>query len=176
MSNPCINRWGMNTFWYRFWYSDIRYSENVKQDSLFIKLLNVYLFYGINLPINIFYNYYWYLNNIVVVKLPDYFRLFTFKNQVLGLKSSYRLRQKTNDIYPMKIWLLKFDKWLIINFYWFQPLKKKFNKNNNKFNKSRDSFNLTVSNDFHNNSFRKLKTILSLTFFKTFLNKSYYKF
>jgi len=176
MSNPCINRWGINTFWYRFWYSDVKYSENVKYDNLFLKLLNIYLYHGINLPINIFINHYWYINLVEINKLPDYFRLFTFKNPTLGLTSSYRLRVKTNDIYPMKIWLLKFDKWLLINFYWFQPLKKKFNKNNNKFQQTRDVFSLTPNSDFTVNSVRKLKTIISLNFFKIFLSRSYYRF
>ena len=176
MSNPCINRWGINTFWYRFWYSDNNYSENIKHDSLFIKLLNIYLYHGINLPSNIFFNKYWYLGSSLTTIIPDYFRFFTYKNKILGVQSSYRLRQKTTDIYPMKVWLLKFDKWILINFYWFQPLKKKFNSRTNRFNLTRDLYNVPRLDSFHTNSIRRLKTLLSVTFFKTFLTKSYYHF
>jgi|LakMenE18May11ns_1017448.scaffolds.fasta_scaffold9957569_3 hypothetical protein len=176
MSNPCINRWGINTFWYKFWYSDVRYSENLKQDSVILKLINIYMFYGVNCQHNIFFTSYWYLSKNISLNFPSYFRFFDYKNKTLGLKSSYRLRQRTNDIYPMRVWLLRYDKWILINFYWFQPMKKKYNPTNSKFKTSTDVFNLIGSSQFTTNSIKKIKTLYSLSFFKTFLNRTYYNF
>ncbi len=174
MSNPSINRWGINTFWYSFWYSDNRYSENLKQDSLFIKLLNVYLYYGVNISSNIFANLYWYSKQFTFLQLPSYSRQLTFKNPLLQTQSSYSLRHKTDSIYPMKLWLLKYNNWLVINLYWFQPFKKKHKQSKNKTFITRDLFNTPESKTY--NSIRKIKTLFSINFFNKLNNKLYYQF
>jgi len=174
MSNPSINRWGINTFWYNFWYSDNRYSENLKQDALFLKLLNIYLYYGINISTNMFANFYWYSKNFKQLMLNNYTRLLTFKNPLLGTKSSYELRQKTDSIYPMKVWLLRYNNWIIINIYWFQPLKKKI-KHNRRNNKSTtDIFN--IKEKANTSTINRIKTILSTTFLKVITDRSFYSF
>jgi len=174
MSNPSINRWGINTFWYSFWYSDMRYSENLKQDSLFIKLLNIYLYYGVNISSNIFANIYWYSKQFTLLQFSLYTRQLTFKNPLLQTQSSYSLRQKIDSIYPMKLWLLKYNNWLVINLYWFQPFKKKHKINQNKPSLTRDLFQTPESPTM--NSIRKLKTLFSLNFFKKLNSKLYYQF
>lgn len=174
MSNPSINRWGMNTFWYSFWYSDNRYSENLKQDSLFIKLVYIYLHFGINLPRNIFANVYWYSKQFSLLQLSSYTRQFTFKNPLLQTESSYSLRQKTDSVYPMKLWLLKYNNWIVINLYWFQPFKTKDKQKKNKLQLTRDLF---IVNELKTSNFlRKIKTIFSKTLFNKIITKSYYQF
>ncbi len=164
----------MNTFWYNFWYSDNRYSENLKQDSLFLKLLNIYLYYGISSSVNIFANFYWYSKNFKNLVFNSYTRLLTFKNPLLGTKSSYELRQKTESIYPMKVWLLRYNSWIIINLYWFQPLKKK-NKNVRSKNKSSvDIFNIQEKTT--SSTVNRIKTVLSTQFLNSVINKSFYSF
>ena len=174
MSNPSINRWGVNTFWYSFWYSDTRYSENLKQDSLFIKLLNIYLYYGVNISSNIFSNSYWYSKQFTFLQFPSYSRQLTVKNPLLQTQSSYSLRQKTESIYPMKLWLLKYNNWIVINLYWFQPLKKKNANLKTKTVMTRDLF--TVPELPTMTSVRKLKTIFSIKFFNQLNQKLYYQF
>ncbi len=174
MSNPSINRWGINTFWYSFWYSDNRYSENLKQDSLFIKLLNLYLYYGINTSLNFFANIYWYSNQFKLLQLMPYSRQLTFKNPLLQTQSSYSLRQKTESIYPMKLWLLKYNNWLIINLYWFQPFKKKHRKNQDDKLSTKDLFITPENKTF--TSIRKIKTLFSMNFFNQINKKMYYHF
>jgi hypothetical protein len=174
MSNPSINRWGINTFWYSFWYSDNRYSENLKQDSLFIKLLNLYLYYGVNTSINIFANVYWYSKQFKTLHLLPYSRQLTFKNPLLQTQSSYSLRHKTDSIYPMKLWLLKYNNWLVINLYWFQPFKKKHRKTQNDKLVMTDLFGIHETKTF--NSLIKIKTLFSVNFFNKINKKFYYQF
>lgn len=175
MSNPCINRWGVNTFWYSFWYSDINYANNLKQDTLFIKLINTYLFYGINLPHNIFANTYWYTKNCKKLNFPTYYRWYTQKQvDAWGNKRYYSLRQTVDCVFPMRLWLLRYGNWFIINLYWFQPFKQK-RKYTGMLDKTHDDeFDISVPKN--TSSIRKLKTLFSKTFFNTFLYKTYYKF
>lgn len=175
VSNPVINRLGVNTFWYRFWYSDVSYSNNLKQDLIFSKLLNIYLYYGINLPNTLFFSNYWYKSNLQSINKVNYYRHFTFKNKILGIESAYRLRTKITDIYPMKLWLLRFNNWIIINFYWFQPNKKKITFNKQQKNHY-DILNIKPNVKKQNQTWRKIKTIVSQKFIYQLLKKQYYQF
>lgn len=174
MSNPSINRWGVNTFWYSFWYSDTKYSENVKQDALFIKLLNIYLYFGVSVSSNLFANLYWYSKQYALLQLPTYTRQLVVKNPLLQTQSTYSLRQKTESIYPMKLWLLKYNNWIVINLYWFQPLKRKNSSSKIKTVTTRDLF--TISESPTTISLRKLKTLFSIKFFNSLNTKLYYQF
>ena len=136
MSNPSINRWGLNLFWYRFWYNDKKNSLIVNQDNFFNKLMLIYIHYGLLLPNNIFLNNYWFniskKNNRSLIEdfSIKYFRIIEYKNKVLNEYKSYKIRNKLKNLYFSKIWILRYQNWLIINFYCFQPLSKKTNKNN----------------------------------------------
>lgn len=174
MSNPCINRYGINTFWHHFWYSDTFYSKNLQQDTLFLKLINTYIFFGLYLPKNIFWNKFWYLNNYKNSNYMQYFRWFSVKNETLGSLTSYRLRKTVNDVYPMKIWILKFNNWIIINFYWFQPWKKKVNLTQKLINNSYDNFIIESRKSYTN--IKKLKLITSNYFLTKFTFKKQYRF
>lgn len=174
MSNPSVNRWGINTFWYSFWYSDTKYAENLKQDSLFIKLINIYLFFGLNISQNVFANFYWYSKQFTLLKLPAYSRQFVVKNNLLQTQSSYQLRQKTENVYPMKLWLLKYNNWIVINLYWFQPFKKKASLNKTQTLNTVDLF--SISNPQSNFTISKLKTIFTNHFFLSLQSKNYYQF
>ena len=130
MSNPCINRWGLNLFWYRYWYTDKIAPLNVQQDDIFSNLVYSYLFFGLLYPQNIFLNKYWYgikFNSpLFNQKLYNekYYRYVEIKNLFSQEKANFRLRSETKQIYVSKIWILRYQNWLIINFYNFQSLKK----------------------------------------------------
>lgn len=177
MSNPCINRWGLNTFWYRFWFSDTSYSNNLQQDQIFVKLLNIYFNYGIELPKSIFFSNYWFHKTLKPSQFPEYYRFSTFRNQTLGLHSSYRLRSGVTDVYPMRLWLFKYNNWVVINFYWFQPFKKRLSRKLGKSVKPRELFRLESRRSNSDlTSTRRLKTLLSLSMSTDYLTKLYYKF
>lgn len=131
MSSPSINRWGLNLFWYRYWYSDTNYQLNIQCDEIFNKLIYYYLFYGIIFPKNIFFNKYWYnfkfniKTNININHNKKYYRFVEFKNEFTKEKILKKFRIKMKFLYFSKIWIFKYQNWLILNFYVFQPLKQK---------------------------------------------------
>ncbi len=174
MSNPCINRWGMNTFWYSFWYSDNNYASNLKQDAAFNRLLHTFLFYGLNLPHNIFANLYWYAKNFKRNDFPIYFRWIEKFDKTLRIRTKYIIRNESDCIFPMRLWVLRYGSWLIINLYWFHPFKRK-RKMKVQWDKTEgDAF--IIPNPNTSSNIKKLKTLLSVQFFDFVLTKSYYKF
>lgn len=174
MSNPCINRWGMNTFWYNFWYSDNNYASNLHQDTIFIKLINIYLFNGISLPHNIFANFYWYAKHTSKLDFPTYYRWFTLRRTFVDIQATYSLRHQTDCVFPMKLWILKYGNWLIINLYWFRPLTLKSRGAKRLDQTHKDTFHVDKYERFSN--VRKLKTLFSSTLFNHMVMKSYYRF
>lgn len=128
MSSPSINRWGLNLFWYRFWYKDKNNAQHVHQDHLINNLLSVYLQYGLLHTKNIFFNKYWYTSlkknvptNYILTNVK-YFRLVEYRNRVLNEFRSYKIRNKLKNIYFSKIWILRYQNWLVTVFYAFQPV------------------------------------------------------
>jgi len=129
MGYPVITRLGLNQFWYRNWYSDTNFKENLKQDKIFSKLIKFYLNYGLTFLNNIFFNEYFFNKNLKNVRLKNlitnhkFFRKFFFSNSTLGIEHSYFLRYRTGEYFPLKIWIIKYANWLIINFNCYKPLK-----------------------------------------------------
>lgn len=176
MSNPIINRWGLNLFWYRFWYNDKNNSLIIHQDELINKLIFLYTHYGLLYSKNLFINKYWFANyKINYNSFYDlfnlkYFRLMEYKNKILNQYKSYKLRSKIKNLYFSKIWILRYQNWLIINFYCFQPFLK---KNKKYLNNSKDfNFYLTsfVKNKFYINRYK----MFIFYFLNIFINKNIY--
>jgi hypothetical protein len=128
MGNTLLNRWGVNTFWQHFWYADKYYSKKIQQDEIFIKLINIYLYFGLESSKSFFFNNYWFSNLSFSSNQWRYFRFAKHRHHLTSSSTIYRLRVGPSDVLPMKIWLLRYDRWLIINAYWFQPTKKKRKK------------------------------------------------
>lgn len=124
MSSPCLNRWGMNTFWHNFWFNDFEYAINLRQDKAFETLVNTFIFYGVTLSKNIFANLYWYAHFFKNLNFKNYHRWQSFtasyKNAVTEY---YTVRREADCLFPMKIWIFKYAHWVIINQYWFNPFK-----------------------------------------------------
>lgn len=179
MSNPSINRWGLNLFWYRFWYNDTNNSLVIHQDNLINKLILLYMHYGLLYPQNMFINKYWYFtykikHNILHDNFNiKYFRLVEYKNRIVNEYKSYKIRTKIKNLYFSKIWILRYQNWLIVNFYCFQPLKSKTTKKIT-VNKTLDFY---LNNKIQNkNTIHRYKMYL-FYFLNNFLTKSlYYKF
>jgi len=131
MSHPSINRWGSNTFWKALWYSDISYSANLKQDLFFEKLVKTYLRYGIDTTPLAFVKPFWYqLNQKFITERSKryalrYERPYTQWDKMAEEYIHAIARKGQDTFYLMRLWILKFSNWVLINLYWFQPLKKK---------------------------------------------------
>ena len=117
MGYPVITRLGLNQFWYRHWYSDINFKENLKQDNNFVSLIKFYLNYGLTFSNNIFFHEYFFNRNLKWVRLLNlnsnirFFRKFYFSNELLGIEHSYFMRYKTGEYFPLRIWLIKYSNW-----------------------------------------------------------------
>lgn len=127
MSNPCINRWGLNAFWHHSWYSDIRYAANLQHDAAVLQLVQIYLAYGSSAHTKFFWNPFWFKKGSKPKALPvkDYYRWTSVYNETLQSLSTYRMRVTNEEVFQTRVNVLKFDAWFIINFYWFQPDKDK---------------------------------------------------
>lgn len=174
MSNPSVNRFGLNTFWYKFWYSDNRYSATLSQDFIFEKLINIYLFYGLNNFKNIFYNSYWFYSSNKNISLTKYFRWVPAKQTEFGLNPEYRLRFTVTDIYPMKLWILRYGRWFIFNMYWFQPLKIKKFRSKRRRRSRLDQYRVTGGGLSTN--LQRLKALVSYQLIRHLRSRVYYEF
>lgn len=131
MSSPSINRWGLNLIWYRFWYTDKNSFFLNHQDSFLNRLILTYIHYGILFYKNIFINKYWYFSykfpfkNYLKSQISKYFRFVEYKSTVVSEQQICKLRVKTKNIYISKIWILRYQNWVVVNFYFFQPAKSR---------------------------------------------------
>ncbi len=180
MSNPSINRWGLNLFWYKYWFTDKNNALVIHQDNIINKLILIYLHFGLLFTKNIFLNKYWYNINLTNKKNNQddlnlkYFRLIEYKNKILNEYKAYKIRNKIKNIYHSKIWILRFQKWLILNFYCFQPSSTKLNKK--LIRKKSLDFYLEKKSSSKKFSFYRYKFFLVYFLNKFLKNTNYYKF
>ena len=132
IGSPVGTRLGINQFWYKHWYSDSCHSLNLRQDKSIEKLITLYLEYGLTFQSNPFIHEYWYRKNAKHVRVVlqnklnvRFFRRFFYTNDSLGIEHSYLIRHKTPEFFPMRMWLFRYNGWLIISVQWFKPLKVK---------------------------------------------------
>lgn len=174
MSSPLINRWGLNSFWHNYWYDDFRQSLQYKQDELFTKLIHIFLFHGINFTYNLFANKYWYNTQFKHLVTKSYFRWITRRPNQFGEVLTYSLRQEQDCLFPMKIWIIKYSKWVVINQYWFQPLK--FKRNTKGYENPNHLDILHHKSQVGHSTLRLTKTLFSVQLFQKMFRLNYYKF
>ena len=161
MSNPTINRWGSNSIWYHFWYADTAYAKQVNQDKIFSQLIEIYLIYGLESHYHHFNNIYWFRKPRKCYPAHSYFRSLVLRKEAIGMETKYRLRVGVEDVYKMRIWILRYNRWFIINMYWFQPYKKRpvVGKIISKIPRNYVSLKKTT----HTTSYQRLLGVLNLT-------------
>lgn len=125
MSNPCINRWGLNTFWHNYWYSDTRYAKNLQIDAMSKLLLKTYFNHGIYNRINFFWNLRWYKNatDLKITKPLRYYRWRKLAFKVVKAFTTYRFRVRFAERFDTKWTILKWSNFMVINVHWFRPRK-----------------------------------------------------
>lgn len=180
MSNPLVNRWGSNTYWTSLWYSDMFYSANVQHDSAIVELLKIYFFYGLQTPKNIFFRKYWYLSKRSF-RTPQhvnfsnkYFRTYAHKIYWDETPDSYKTRTRTRDIYPLKTWIFKCHNWVLINFYWYKPMKGLKGPIYKNTPKTFNFFSVLEKNNL--SSLRRYKIFITKNLYKIFYKRFLYKF
>jgi len=133
MSNPTINRLGQTQIWYKNYYSDFSYSEFYKTITTFEKLLNIYFNYGLYLQNNLLFSNFWYKNYKPHVNKSNsffqkyhtslYFRKYYYTNKTLAIEHSYFLRLKTPEFFPLRLYIMSYNNWIIASIQWFKPSK-----------------------------------------------------
>lgn len=162
MSNPLINRWGSNLIWYHFWYADKTYGKQVQQDRIFSKLLEMYLTYGIETHYNHFTSIYWYKKIKKNIPVTSYYRHVTITRPLIRITTTFRLRKSMIDYYRMRIWILRYSNWLIINMYWFHPNKNK-KMVQKVIQKNIEHDFISTRNNLKPTSYRRLMGLYNLT-------------
>jgi hypothetical protein len=180
MSDPIINRWGLNLFWYRLWFNDWNPSINIHQDSLINKLVQIFINYGLSHYKNLFLNKRFFPHIINNYKnfLHDhaikYTRLVEHKNKTTGENRAFQQRLKAKNLFCSKLWILRYQNWLILNFYFFQPLKPR-RRSLNRFKTPLDGFSIEQRQATRNIFVRNKFLIARLLSFAT-IDSKYYKF
>lgn len=179
MSNPGINRWGLNLFWYRYWYVDKNYSNVMQQDTLINLIVRTFLNFGAYSSSNVFINNYWYKKwvnrNYLNEHNTAYHRTVGFKNLISKELEYCDQRIRIENIYQSKIWILRFQHWLVVNFYCYNPIKKKKIKRKNLFEKfGADIYTKKSSYNFQN--YKRIKFLLFFFYHKLNISNLYYLF
>lgn len=169
ISNPSINRWGLNLFWYRYWYSDTKNQTNIQQDYIFNNLVRTYILYGVFHPQHLFLNRRWhflepeFFNDYRKDYMGKYYRDMEMKGALENETSIHRLREKRRNLHLSKLWIFRYQNWIVMNLYSFQPVKPFFL---NKLEISKNVNDFTYQILKPNTGFRRLKF-----FFYNFLLK-----
>lgn len=177
MSNPCINRWGLNTLWRHYWYSDTKYALNLQHDKLIIELINTYLMYGSNYSSKTFWNPFWYKKN----EIPNnedtkiHYRWTSVYHEESQETITYRFRKtRDEEIFNTRISILKFQSWLVFNLYWFQPDKKR--KKRLKISRLKHHTIIHTEQSKSDSQLVKLQTAIKIFNSKTSFNTLNYNF
>ena len=131
MSNPTINRLGINQFWYKHWYSDSFYKSQLQQDSITADLLKFSINSGASFSSNPFIHEYWYKPTFKKLRImnnfsnPKFYRRFYYSHSMLGIEHSYLIRNQNVETFPMRVWIFRFTGWLVFSIQMFKPLKGK---------------------------------------------------
>ena len=167
MSNPVINRLGVNQFWYRYWYSDRMYSLNLQQDKISTDLVKFAINAGSTFNSNPFVHEYWYkpafkksriLGKVNRVK---FFRRYFYSHSMLSIEHSYLIRNLNVETFPMRMWVFRFNNWFIISAQTFKPLKgRNVSLKDHSLNPSYASSFSTINKRAHRST--RVKFLLSL--------------
>jgi hypothetical protein len=169
-----VTRIGINQFWYNHWYSSNNYSTNLSQDELTIKLLSYYIKHGASYPSNIFIHEYWYKKTKNKVKisprqnLMQFFKRQYYSNSTLSIEHSYLIRYTTGEYFPTRLWLLRYNNWLVLSVSWYKPNKTKNSYTSNTY-KQETKLPYLTSN--HQLSLGKRKNLAFARYFNQKLNK-----
>lgn len=176
MSHPAINRWGTNLFWYNYWYADKLTARHIQQDSIFIQLVNCYIIYGLFYKKNPFLNFRFYLtenlhkDEVNFLNYEKYFHTSRYRNiddENIEKYSYARNRKRFKHIYYSRVWLFKYQDWIIIYLYAYKPSIKKYKVKKKKFD-----FNYSLDSPEINN--QKILLLIRYKLFLTLNNKFFF--
>ncbi len=175
MGFPVITRLGINQFWYNHLHSDRRYAMRLGQvrvTELFIKL---FLKYGFCIYTNTMLHEYWFYKSFKRRRIHlhqkhnwQYFRRAFMIDHIANTKDQFLIRKETFEFFPMRTWIFKYLKWVIVMVKWFVPDKftnLKYYKRVSVTPKSNILHLIDPDNTFAGELFRRVK------FFASYLSR-----
>jgi hypothetical protein len=121
ISLPVLNRTGYSMFWQSVWDSKFNYNRNWKEDFL-IRTIIPFIFIHKLTRLPTFTNPNCLLKNTFFLK-PSIFNLFDHPGQLKTTVDNFFFAKKKAPLYILRIWVIKFQKWLIIYFSTYSPIK-----------------------------------------------------
>ena len=181
LSNPSINRWGTNMFWYHMWYTDKNSYFAAHMDLCLEKLVYIYTFFGLYFKKHFFLRMRWNSEFYSVIKkykkLHELktFRFLEYRDKIFNRVYAHKARKKKKNIYVSRLWILKYQKWIVLNLYMFQPFKNK--RRRRKKISARSGFSLSLLQKKKDQKFLFKYVLLNLYYYNNFFSPSmYYKF
>ena len=159
------------------WYTSYKYTINVQHDFLIKYFFYLLIYYGIYNFNILFFNKYWSLQYCLIHEniLPKiflyYYRRQVLKNKYNNADLSYLMRIRRGIIYPMRIWIFRYQRWLVVNWFIFQPLKLKIKKY-----RVSSQIDYLYTNKNYMFLLKRLHYIISLYKINIYNNFFYYKF
>lgn len=147
-NTPYINKTGYSMFWNSMWDNKINFSKNLQKDFFLKSFIN---FFFSDFIFNQFVNNFKLnkTNNLFIINYHN----FNFLNKNFKLIKSYTNTFYESSFILSKIWLFKYQNWVVIYFYIFSkgiPIFKK----NLKINKSKKMYLYNYLNNYYFNIFK----------------------
>lgn len=164
VSMPIMNKTGYSMYWNCMWDDKLNYSRSLKED-IFIKNF-IYIFFegGSNSMFFIDLKFFFKMSKYLVKNYNFQIKKYIQKNE-LGLNTKYKYyveKKKNFRPYLSKIWILKYQSWIIIYFYSYSFNLSVFYKKKSKKSKNlKKYFNIILH--FYKNT---IKTFSNYYFLK----------
>nr|YP_010049536.1 ribosomal protein S3a [Strombidium cf. sulcatum]QPL15941.1 ribosomal protein S3a [Strombidium cf. sulcatum] len=130
MGFPVVTRLGINQFWYKYWSTDKRYSLRLSQVKVTNSFIKLFLKYGFYIYTNTLLHEYWFYKSFKRRRVLlhqkhnwQYFRRAFMTDHIAGTKDQFLIRKETLEFFPMRTWIFKYLKWVIVMVKWFVPDK-----------------------------------------------------
>jgi len=165
ISIPMSNKVGYSMYWNSMWDNKINYTKNLKEDIYLKKIIPFFFNDKISINLLKFKNYKY--------KYIDIDRYYMHYNFDKINKNFINFLYKNNDIemYPSKLWIVRYQKWVILFYFLYIPNFKKLNK----FNIKVSDFNMSYFFNYYSfYSKANIKLSYSYDFFKN--SKKNYNF
>ena len=133
-SSPLVNKLGTNLYWNTMWNDKLNYTKKLKED-IFINMFFFLIFKKITSQTNVLkIKYFQHL----LKNSNNFYKISTKFSFYKLLKNKISFFKKNKASYMGKIWVLRFNTWLILLISYYVPqltIKLLTNKNNSNKNK-----------------------------------------
>lgn len=142
ISLPLLNRSGNSLFWSSVWDDKHNYTKSLKED-IFIKMCIPLLFKTRFTKKLIYFLRKAHLQDSEIIQSDILnFTVIDYKN----LYNFYGKRDKKVDLYFSRVWVLKYQSWVIIYFFYYNSIFNRFLK----FTKIHGCYEFHYNNIFYN--------------------------